>query len=267
MALMEGGRLVRHDAGQPDFLQHKRRVTGRSLAVPTLAERLTGSGGAIIFSNVSPGAAYAHDPDGFGRVYHRAGSFGHARVPLPEDEQLRVTKDVEGDRAMTERFIREAVLPESDPPALAVLWLGEPDATQHALPMGSPGHLAVLAEADRNAGRVMDAVATLADRDDVLLLIGSDHGHQTVSGVIDIDEELVTAGLKERLNRPTWSSPRTAPRRCSTSIPISSPHAARRRLSRQSGMGGNRPSRKRAGVGGAGWGSRPRFCGFDARER
>ena len=145
MALMENGRLVRHDAGRPDFLQHKRRVTGRSLAVPTLAERLTGNGGAIIFSNVSPGAAYAHDPDGFGRVYHRAGSFGRDRVPLPEDEQLRVTLDVEGDRAMTERFIREAVLPRSDPPALAVLWLGEPDATQHALPMGSPGHLAVLA--------------------------------------------------------------------------------------------------------------------------
>jgi len=198
MALMENGRLVRHDAGRPDFLQHKRRVTGRALAVPTLAERLTDSGGAIIFSNVSPGAAYAHDPDGFGRVYHRAGSFGRDRVPLPEDEQLRVTLDVAGDRAMTERFIREAVLP-SDPPALAVLWLGEPDATQHALPMGSPGHLAVLREADRNAGRVMDAVATLADRDDVLLLIGSDHGHQTVTGVIDIDEELVAAGLKESL--------------------------------------------------------------------
>ena len=45
----------------------------------------------------------------------------------------------------------------------------------------------------------MDAVATLADRDEVLLLIGSDHGHQTVTGVIDIDEELVTAGLKENL--------------------------------------------------------------------
>src|SRR5262252_7548548 len=95
LALMEDGRLVCHDAGHPDFLQHKRRVTGRSLAVPTLAERLTGIGGAIIFSNVSPGAAYAHDPDGFGRVYHRAGSFGRDRVPLPEDEQLRITKDVE----------------------------------------------------------------------------------------------------------------------------------------------------------------------------
>ena len=40
LALLEDGRLVYHDAGHPDFLQHKRRVTGRSLAVPTLAERL-----------------------------------------------------------------------------------------------------------------------------------------------------------------------------------------------------------------------------------
>ena len=62
LALLEDGRLVYHDAGHPEFLQHKRRVTGRSLAVPTLAERLAPHGGMIMFSNVSPGAAYAHDP-------------------------------------------------------------------------------------------------------------------------------------------------------------------------------------------------------------
>ncbi|MBR0857611.1 alkaline phosphatase family protein [Bradyrhizobium liaoningense] len=199
MVLVEDGRLVRHDAGRPDFLQHKRRVTGRSLAVPTLAERLREHGGAVIFSNVSPGAAYAHDPDGHGRIYHRAGSFGRGRIPLPEAEQLRVTLDVAGDRAMTERFIAEAALAAS-PPALALLWLGEPDSSQHALPLGSPEHLAVLKEADRNAKRVMDAVAQLPDGDDVLFLLGSDHGHQVVSGVIHIEAELVAAGLKESLD-------------------------------------------------------------------
>src|SRR5258707_6621164 len=44
MALMEGGRLVRHDAGQPDFLQHQRRVTERSSRGPTFPEGLTGLG-------------------------------------------------------------------------------------------------------------------------------------------------------------------------------------------------------------------------------
>lgn len=199
MALVEEGRLVRHDAGRPDFLQHKRRVSGRSLAVPTLAERLRNHGGAVIFSNVSPGAAYAHDPDGHGSIYHRAGSFGRDRIPLSEAEQLRVTLDVAGDRAMTERFIAEAVLAQS-PPALALMWLGEPDSSQHALPLGSPEHLAVLKEADRNAKHVMDAVARLPDGEDVLFLLGSDHGHQTVSGVIHIEAELVAADLKESLD-------------------------------------------------------------------
>ncbi|QOG20655.1 MULTISPECIES: alkaline phosphatase family protein [Bradyrhizobium] len=199
MVLVEDDHLVRHDAGRPDFLQHKRRVTGCSLAVPTLAERLREHGGAVIYSNVSPGAAYAHDPDGHGRIYHRAGSFGRGRIPLPEAEQLRVTLDVAGDRAMTERFIAEAVLVRN-PPALALMWLGEPDSSQHALPLGSPEHLAVVKEADRNAKRVMDAVAHLPDRDDVLFLLGSDHGHQVVGGVIHIEAELVAAGLKESLD-------------------------------------------------------------------
>src|SRR5262249_28389336 len=148
LALLEDGTLVPHDAGHPEFLQHKRRVTGRSLAVPTLAERLKDAGGAIVFNNVSPGAAYAHDPDGFGFVYHRAGSFGPGRTPLPDIEQLRVTLDAAGDRLMTERFVSELLSKRR--PALAVLWLGEPDHIQHASPLGSPEHIATLRKADRH---------------------------------------------------------------------------------------------------------------------
>lgn len=55
VALLENGVLVPHDVGRPDFLQHKRAVTGHSLAVPTLAERLAPHGGAVVFNNVSPG--------------------------------------------------------------------------------------------------------------------------------------------------------------------------------------------------------------------
>ncbi len=84
-------------------------------------------------------------------------------------------------------------------PSLAILWLGEPDSTQHTLPLGSPDHLAVLKQADQNAKLVMDAVASLNDRDEVLFLIGSDHGHQTVSRVVHIEEELVKASLKTSL--------------------------------------------------------------------
>lgn len=193
VALIENGVLVPHDVGRPDFLLHKRTVTGHALAMPTLAERLAPHGGMILFNNVSPGAARAHDPDGFGHVYHRAISVGPGHRPV--DDPLQVTLDAAGDRAMTERFIHEIL--HHRRPALSVLWLGEPDHIQHNTPLGSAEHLSVLRQADRNAGAVIDAVARERDRgDDILLIIGSDHGHETVSGVVDVDAELIAAGLK-----------------------------------------------------------------------
>jgi arylsulfatase A-like enzyme len=33
--------------------------------------------------------------------------------------------------------------------------------------------------------------------DDILLIVGSDHGHETVRGVIDVEAELIAAGLKQ----------------------------------------------------------------------
>ena len=192
MTLLEDGILVPHDAGLPGFLQHKRAVTGCTLAEPTLAQRVAPHGGAMIFSNVSPGAAYAHDPDGFGHLHHRAGSFKPGRIPAG---RLEVTLDAAGDRVMTEHFIAEAL--GANQPALALLWCAEPDHIQHDVPLGSPEHLAVLAEADRNAGAVIDAVGRLrGSGDEVLLIVGSDHGHETVSGLIDVEGDLIAAGLK-----------------------------------------------------------------------
>src|SRR5207248_2790284 len=159
-------------------------------------ERLSPHGGMILFSNVSPGAAYAHDPDGHGHVYHRAGSFAPGRKRLEGAQALSIAQDAAGERAMTARFIDEVLGERRPPPAL--LWMGEPDATQHAHPLGSPEHLAELRQADANAARVIEAVDRLRNKgDDVLLIACSDHGHQTVSRVVDVEAELVAAGLKE----------------------------------------------------------------------
>src|SRR5262245_11093555 len=223
LALFENGRLVHHDAGHPDFLQHKRRVTGRSLAVPTLAERLAALGGMILFSNVSPGAAYAHDPDGHGYVYHRAGSFAPGRRRLEGAQALNITQDAAGERRMTERFIAEVLLERKA--ALAILWMGEPDATQHLRPLGSTEHLAVLRQADSNAMRVVGAVDRLRDAgDDVLLIVCSDHGHQTVSHIIDVGAELVAAGLKESSGSDDVVTPTSG---TSTLVYVHPDHAAR----------------------------------------
>ncbi len=196
LALLEEGRLVVHDAGRPDFLEHKRRMTGGALGVPTLAARLRGAGGGVVFSNVSPGASYTHDPDGDGLVYNRAGSFGPGRVPLADAEQLRSGPNIAGDRAMVDRFVSEVVSERR--PALAVLWACEPDEVQHAAALGSPAHLPILRQADLHFRLLLDAVDRERDRGaDILFAVCSDHGHQTVTGVVDVNAELVGASLKD----------------------------------------------------------------------
>ena len=99
VALMENGVLVRHDVGHPAFMDHLRALRGHSLAVPTMAERLARVGReAMIFSNVSPGAARAHDPDGHGWVLHRAWAHGPGLRQLEaEDAVSEVTLDAAGD--------------------------------------------------------------------------------------------------------------------------------------------------------------------------
>ncbi|ATU95204.1 alkaline phosphatase family protein [Phyllobacterium zundukense] len=194
LALLEQDRFVIHDAGHPDFLQHRRHVVGTSLDRPGLAELLKERDGTIVYSNVSPGAAYAHDPDGNGYVYHRAGSFGPERKPEPAAQALQIDTGLAGDRALTERFIADALTARQ--PAFALLWLGHPDTTQHDVPLGSPEHIAALNEADRHAGMVIDQVDRLRKTgDDILLLVGSDHGHQTVRAVIDVSAEIASLGF------------------------------------------------------------------------
>ena len=195
VALDEGNGLVPLSVGAPDFRDRLKAATGQTLRVPTMAERLKDAGGSIVYSNVSPGAAYFQDPDNHGYVYHRAGSFGPDGRPIVGDDHLNVTHDAEGDTAMTERFCQEVLVDRK--PSFAVLWQCEPDHSQHSHELGSPAHLAAIAAADVNAGTVANTVDKLnAAGEDILLLIGSDHGHETVGDIIDLDAELIAAGFK-----------------------------------------------------------------------
>jgi arylsulfatase A-like enzyme len=197
MALDEGDGLVCRSAGHPDFPDRLRRATGRTLHVPTLAERLRWHGEtSISCANVSPGAAYFQDPDGHGYVYHAAGSYGPGRRPIDDPASAVLKKGVAGDRAMTERFCAEIL--EERAPSLAILWLSEPDYTGHHAPLGSPEHRAAIAAADRCVRQVWQTVRRLDPAgDDILFIAGSDHGMETVAHAVDLDALLIAAGLKE----------------------------------------------------------------------
>ncbi len=191
--LAENGRLAAWDAGSPAFLPARHTRHGQALFRPTLADRLAPHDGAVIFSNVSPGAALAHDPNRSGRVLHRVLAHRNGVEQAPPSD---ITLDAAGDARLTERFLEEVFPATGTGPALGVLWLGEPDASQHANPLGSPAAWAAIANADACLGRVMaGADRRRAMGEHVLLLAGSDHGHETVEAVIDVDTELAAAGF------------------------------------------------------------------------
>lgn len=195
IALDEGEGLKPVSVGPPEFRARLRAATGRTLLRPTLAERLAGHGGAMIFSNASAGAAHMQDPDGHGWLYHRSGSFGPGLVPIDDESRLDVTYDGAGDALTVERFCR-ALHGEPDV-ALFIAWICEPDHSQHTLELGSPRHREVILGSDRCAARVMSAVDEMrANGDDVLFILGSDHGHETVDEIIPVETMLIEAGFK-----------------------------------------------------------------------
>jgi len=198
MGLMEDGRVVVRDVGDPAFRDHMRRATGRTLHVPALAERVADAGGCVAFSNVSPGAAYFLDPDCHGHVYHRAGSYAPGGVRIEGADALSVSHDGAGDWTMTQRFCAEVL--EQRRPAVALLWLADPDLTLHGVPLGSPAHGAALAGAERCVAEVVRAVGRLrAAGEDILLMIGSDHGQETIGESVDLDAWLTAHGLGDAL--------------------------------------------------------------------
>jgi Type I phosphodiesterase / nucleotide pyrophosphatase len=198
VALDEGQGLEVASVGKPDFRDRMRRALGRTLARPTLAERLVPHGGAILFSNVSAGAAYMHDPDGHGFVYHRSGSFAPGLAAITGANHLAVSHDAAGDRAMTERFCAEVLTQRR--PAHATLWLAEPDLTGHLDGLGSPAYRVAMGAADWCVGRVIQTLASLDPTwSETLLLVGSDHGMETIRRIIPVEERLVAAGHKASL--------------------------------------------------------------------
>lgn len=71
-------------------------------------------------------------------------------------------------------------------PRYSVLWLSEPDASQHATSPGSPNALAALRNSDR---RLSDVIQTLTQRgfiEQTDILVVSDHGFSTVDHAPDV---------------------------------------------------------------------------------
>ncbi len=85
---------------------------------------------------------------------------------------------------------------EKDVPAFSLLWLGEPDNSQHGAGPGSARALAAIRNSDRALGLAIDALKQKGVYDQTDVLVVSDHGFSTISGSINVAARLQTNGFK-----------------------------------------------------------------------
>ena len=80
-------------------------------------------------------------------------------------------------------------------PAFSVLWLGEPDLTEHETAPGAPAALAAIKSADENLATVLAALDERKARGTTDVFVVSDHGFSTIRRSIDLRKILNEAGF------------------------------------------------------------------------
>jgi arylsulfatase A-like enzyme len=80
-------------------------------------------------------------------------------------------------------------------PAFSLLWLGEPDLTQHESAPGAPPALAAIKSSDENLATVLSALDQRRARETTDVFVVSDHGFSTIERSVDLRKILNGAGF------------------------------------------------------------------------
>jgi arylsulfatase A-like enzyme len=80
-------------------------------------------------------------------------------------------------------------------PAFSLLWLSEPDATEHDSAPGSKAALAAIKSSDENLARVLSTLDRQGVRQTTDIFVVSDHGFSTIERAIDLRKILGAAGF------------------------------------------------------------------------
>ena len=177
---------------------------GKYLKVPTLAELVRRSGGrTAVAAAKTVGFLLDRQPDAHAGAHGVTLSAGDslpvaALAPIETGAGLfpgfpmyaHAQRDEWTTMALTQSLWKEGV------PAFSILWLGEPDLTQHETAPGSPPALAAIKSSDQNLAAVLAALEQKGVRDKTDILVVSDHGFSTIEHAIDLRAYLIAAGLK-----------------------------------------------------------------------
>jgi arylsulfatase A-like enzyme len=106
--------------------------------------------------------------------------------PFPS---AHLQKDAWTTKALTDVLWKNGV------PALSILWLGEPDLTEHETAPGAPAATAAIKSADENLAAVLSVLGERKARETTDVLVVSDHGFSTIRRSIDVRKILNEAGF------------------------------------------------------------------------
>ena len=103
-------------------------------------------------------------------------------TPNPADN--RGTPPTAANKYLMSVFL-DYILPKKHPD-ISVVWLRNPDSTEHPYGVGSPNYHLALKAQDELLGKLQTKLAELGMDKDTDLIVVSDHGHSNVSGPLDL---------------------------------------------------------------------------------
>jgi arylsulfatase A-like enzyme len=183
---------------------------GKYISVPTIAELVQRAGGrTVIASAKSVGLLLDRQADvgpAKNCVTLFAGNAGlRARSGAPDSLPAEIVpsitatlgpfpsghlqQDAWTTKALTDCFWKDGV------PALSILWLGEPDLTQHESAPGSPAAIAAIKSSDENLAAVLSVLDKGKARATTDVFVVSDHGFSTIERSVDLRKILNDAGF------------------------------------------------------------------------
>ena len=172
---------------------------GKYIAMPTIAETVQAAGFPTVVAGAKPvasiqdrnltrtsGAAKQSVLLYAGATQPQSALQGIESVlgPFPPFPEIVLVPN-EAQNQWTTKALTE-VLWKTGVPKFSVLWLGDPDYTQHQLGPGSYAALAAVHSSDTNLGTVLKALEAKGVRDQTDVFIVSDHGFSTVDRILDL---------------------------------------------------------------------------------
>jgi predicted AlkP superfamily pyrophosphatase or phosphodiesterase len=195
-----------------DYVEKGDRLrAGKYLGLPTMAELLQGGGfftvvagtkGVALFqdrtlerksqsakSSVNVFAGKTLPAAALGQIVSAHGVF--PKVEFPNTNQDEWTT-----RVLIDSLWKQNV------PKFSLLWLSEPDYTQHHTEPGSEAGRTALRSSDKNFEAVLHALEKRNIREKTDVFVVSDHGFSTISRALDLVDLLNRAGFKAVREKP-----------------------------------------------------------------